>query len=258
MIEPTEDVNDARLAILVTATIVASVLFGILALFVAVHPAPTGIERVVDDSFRAPRDSTWFTICKVATHAGSALVVAVAATVLAVESWKFGRDRRLGLMCVLAPLLTGVAVIVLKPGVGRSRPATAIRTGASGFEFPSGHAAGSAALAVCVIAVALTLVPLGARRRWAIALAVAYVLLIGVSRVVVGAHHSADVLGGWLVGGALAMTVYLGLHRWAPPRTTSRDSDSDRVRTSSSARRYRDARRGATGGSTSRPDPRGA
>jgi membrane-associated phospholipid phosphatase len=228
VIEPARDGHAARLNVLVTAMSLASVLFGILALFVAVHPTPTGLERAVDNALIAPAGSTSFTIFKVTTYAGSSFVVAVAAAVLAVECWRVGRDLRLGLLCVLAPLLTGVAVIFLKPGVGRSRPETAVRTGESGFGFPSGHAAGSTALAVCAIAATLMLIPIGARRRGAIALAVAYVLLVGVSRVVVGAHHSADVLGGWLIGGALATAVYLGLYRWTTPPASPSDWDAGR------------------------------
>ena len=69
------------------------------------------------------------------------------------------------------------------------------------YSFPSGHAMGSATLA-CVI------VLLCWRRRWrgtVLALAVAFVLGVGVSRVYLGVHYPSDIAAGW--AGALAWTL---------------------------------------------------
>ena len=180
-----------------------------LAILIAVHHRPIGIEATVDRSLLVAPGSAWFTGLKDVTVLGSSLVVAAAAAVLAVECWRVTRDWRLAAICILGPGLAGVAETLLKPVIGRPRPASKAFTGESGFSFPSGHAAGSVALAVCVVAVAYALLPRGTRRAAVIAIAAVYAVVIGVSRLAVGAHRGADVMGGWLLGVAIATSVIL-------------------------------------------------
>lgn len=63
---------------------------------------------------------------------------------------------------------------------------------AQGYSFPSGHSAGSATVygsaARCL------------KKKWVTFLAFLLPLLVGVSRVVVGAHYPTDVLAGWALG----------------------------------------------------------
>lgn len=62
------------------------------------------------------------------------------------------------------------------------------------YSFPSGHAMGSMAFAVAVVAL---LWP--SRWRWtALVLAGLFVLLVAFSRIYLGAHYPSDVLGGWM------------------------------------------------------------
>ena len=63
---------------------------------------------------------------------------------------------------------------------------------AQGFSFPSGHSAN----AVTVYGSIATQL----KKRWATCLAVILPLLVGFSRVVVGAHYPTDVLAGWALG----------------------------------------------------------
>lgn len=65
------------------------------------------------------------------------------------------------------------------------------------FAFPSGHAANSTALAG---ALALLI-----GQRWALGAAALTAGLIGVSRTWLGVHWPTDVLGGWMVGGAVLL-----------------------------------------------------
>jgi len=79
--------------------------------------------------------------------------------------------------------------------------------------FPSGHAAVSAV-------VYLTLGSLLARdatsiavKIYVMAVAILLVFLIGVSRVFLGLHYPTDVLAGWSIGSAWAMTCWLAADR---------------------------------------------
>lgn len=95
---------------------------------------------------------------------------------------------------------------VLKVAVHRPRPELFPRlTSASGDSFPSGHAAGSAAV-YGVIAVVLGIWLTAPARRWLLAGVVAWVALIATSRVLLGVHYPTDVLGGLAVG-----ALWLGL-----------------------------------------------
>lgn len=118
-------------------------------------------------------------------------------------------------------LLTGLLLFniwvasVAKGLVASPRPpASGIRVvpvdTASPLGFPSGHAQSTA--------VVWTVLASGVRRRWFAWLAAAVILLVGVSRLYLGVHWPADVVGGWALGLVLA---WLGIRlnergsRWA-------------------------------------------
>ncbi len=63
---------------------------------------------------------------------------------------------------------------------------------AQGYSFPSGHSSGSATLYGSVARYS--------RKKWAVVLAFVLPLLVGFSRVVVGAHYPTDVFVGWIMG----------------------------------------------------------
>lgn len=68
-----------------------------------------------------------------------------------------------------------------------------------GYSFPSGHSTNAVSL--------FGSLAVGLRKKWTTALAAAIPLLVGVSRVAVGAHYPTDVLGGWLLGAAAMLLV---------------------------------------------------
>jgi len=191
----------------VTIAAASAVLFALLAVAIAIHPAPTGLEATLDRALLVPRGSHAFHLFKAITVTGSVLVVAICTAVLAVECWMKVGDHRLAAACVIAIALAGIAVAVLKPVVGRPRPPTSVFTGESGFGFPSGHTTGATALAICAVAVLLRVTHTQRTRRAVVGVALGYATVVGVSRVVLGAHRAFDVVAGWLLGSAIAVAV---------------------------------------------------
>jgi undecaprenyl-diphosphatase len=117
----------------------------------------------------------------------------------------------------LSVAATELVVEVVKVLVERQRPpAEDALTQASGFSFPSGHAA----TAVAVYAVLALLLGRRCCDRTRIVLAVLgglVVLAIGASRVYLGVHYPTDVVAGWLTGATLALASWLVVTRMRMP-----------------------------------------
>jgi undecaprenyl-diphosphatase len=119
------------------------------------------------------------------------------------------RRRDSGPILALGLSLGGTVAIyvTLKAVVARARPAGDLSLGGifHGLAFPSGHAAASMAVWGMLAVIGWSR-GMPARRAWAIGSAV-IVLLVGASRVYLGAHWLSDVLGGYALGGAVASAV---------------------------------------------------
>lgn len=99
------------------------------------------------------------------------------------------------------------------------------------YSFPSGHAMGSATLAV-----AAALLAWHTRWRWPIAVAGAlFVLLVGMSRVYLGVHFPSDILAGWAAATAWVVAMYQ-LTIIAPPPPAAAVPRKDTIAPVSAAR----------------------
>lgn len=113
----------------------------------------------------------------------------------------------------MAGLVAGGTLVVgslLKLVLRRDRPVTEYveHMFIDSFSFPSGHAAGS----IPVFGLVAYLIA-GLYNPWgaiAAVLLMCITLLIGVSRVYLGAHYASDVLGGWIVGFA-GLAIIIGV-----------------------------------------------
>lgn len=138
-------------------------------------------------------------VVRVVTDLGSPVAVDVLAAAAVVVLLVVHRWRAAVVVAVvrLGELATES---VLKAVVHRSRPGLLPQlTSASGDSFPSGHAAGSAAV-YGVVAIVVGAWLSTQARRLVLAGAAAWVALIAASRVLLGVHYPTDVLGGAALG----------------------------------------------------------
>jgi undecaprenyl-diphosphatase len=145
----------------------------------------------------------------------------------------WSRPRRLATYIIGTLCTTGALVFTIKLMIRRLRPYQAVpwvralvSDPPTDFSCPSGHSAGSFALAVFV----LTVVARGdARTTRAVVLAstlVGLALLVAISRVFLGVHYPSDILAGALLGSAIGFgggEMYLVSLRKILARSRSRD-----------------------------------
>jgi membrane-associated phospholipid phosphatase len=104
-----------------------------------------------------------------------------------------------------AIVLSEVLIGSLKGIYDRPRPPGSL-VATSGASFPSGHAI---AASVTVLAAVIALVPPGRRRVWWGAAAVAFSILMGLSRAYLAAHWLSDAAAGILLGTSCALLAEL-------------------------------------------------
>jgi undecaprenyl-diphosphatase len=123
---------------------------------------------------------------------GPVLILA-AAVAAAILLWQ-GHPRR-GFSVLAVSLVGRLLVDAQKYAILRFRPENEIHlVPVSSPSFPSAHAANSTILALTL---ALVFFGTGRFRGVAVALALAFGFLVGLSRVVLGVHWPSDVVGGW-------------------------------------------------------------
>jgi membrane-associated phospholipid phosphatase len=191
-------------------------LFGLLAWFVHVHPI-LPLDVAITHSFQQ-NQAPWLRITMLAiSYPGSSLLLPVLVILTAVVFWAVGSR----LEAVFVGGLSTVSLLLnllLKVQVSRPRPTAnlvhIIQT-ALGYSFPSGHV--MAYIAYWGLLFSFGVILFVGRHWWRTALlatSVAFVVLIGPSRIYLGDHWASDVLGAYLIGGVLlglAVAVYLPL-----------------------------------------------
>lgn len=141
---------------------------------------------------------TWF------THLGGPVGMTIIASLITLGMlWRW-RSRTPLIMMVIAVAGSLTLTTVGKVLVGRARPplSDAVPPYEYAFSFPSGHALNSTVIAGMIAYLLLGRL----RHRWArvvtVAVAVAWAIAMGLSRVFLGHHWLTDVMVGWTLGAA--------------------------------------------------------
>ena len=185
----------------------AVVLFGVFLVLtgLVVVDHDLAVDQSVLNWIVGERRSGVTSAFQVLTYLGSGWVLYPLAAVAAGIWWVRDRDWHPGAM--LAASLVGATILytVCKAIIERPRPPAvdAVRL-YTNWSFPSGHATQSMAFygMLAFLAVGGRLRP-----RWPWVAAGVAILLVGATRVYLGAHWLTDVLGGWALGGSWWMLV---------------------------------------------------
>jgi undecaprenyl-diphosphatase len=194
-----------RRAALLTAGVVA--LTAVVFALVAEHGTLARIQRLDDAWLRlmiSGRAPALTVIAKVFNVLG--LVYVTLPVRIALAGYLALRRRWWHLAAFIAAVVASEVLIGLLKGIyDRTRPPGSLVV-TSGASFPSGHAV---AASVTVVAAVIALVPAGRQRAWWGAAAVAFSILMGLSRAYLGAHWLSDATAGILLGTSCALLAAL-------------------------------------------------
>jgi len=157
--------------------------------------------------------------------------LSIIGVVLAVILWRQPVPKALALAPLLSVVVAGISSSIAKAHYGRARPPEALHAATvATAAFPSAHATDSAAF---FLAAAFTLALTVARRRSTqaalVATAVALAVLVGISRLVLAVHWLSDVVAGWALGTAIAITIVVAAW-WHAARVKRSTRAPDRPR----------------------------
>jgi undecaprenyl-diphosphatase len=178
-------------------------VFALLAVLVAAK-ATKGADQSADDSLNrfALRDTGITDVFKAVTDAGAPTVTLGLGLLVAAGLFVLGR-RSSAYFAAVSVVGAYAIAYVAKKGVHRHRPvwdAAHTVTTDTGASFPSGHATGTSALAAVLLLAAVPLLAGAGVRRAAQVVLVLYVIVIAVSRPILGVHFPTDVLAGVALG----------------------------------------------------------
>jgi undecaprenyl-diphosphatase len=164
------------------------------------------IDTAVLSFIRAHLPAALTSVFEAITVTGSANVLGplIAAATLALL---IARRRFEAALLALSTIGGAGVVYIVKTLVGRARPDLWPAQWYWGSSFPSGHTLVVAAFAT---AGALSLARIWpATREWAVAVAIVWVLLVALSRLVLGVHWPTDVLAAACIGATLPLGLSL-------------------------------------------------
>jgi undecaprenyl-diphosphatase len=145
-------------------------------------------------------------IMEAASFIGQPVVMGAMLSGLALTLWK--RDARMEAGAAAIAILGLLISTLLKLVLHRTRPDTYAPKYFHSYSFPSGHAAATMIGFGLLAWLAAKHLP----SPWSVVVPVLFglmILLVGISRVYLGAHYPTDVLGGWVLG-----VLVLGVVLW--------------------------------------------
>jgi undecaprenyl-diphosphatase len=169
--------------------------------------------------------SPWLTILMtVITHMGDPAVVIILCMVL----FLIPQSRNdMAFPVSLTVIVSAILNVILKNIFARARPDILQLINETSYSFPSGHSMINASLYTILIIFIFKNVRNKTRKITLTAVCIVLPLAIGYSRIYLGVHFLGDVVGGWLIGFAVAVLTYFYWGRHAGKPTTKRAKDDE-------------------------------
>jgi len=211
------------LTVAVLALVAVTIAFAAIALDVLGARELALVDQPVNELFLAHREAWLTRVMLVLTTLGDGVTLAGVALAVGLTWRWYARAWRP--LVLLASVQLGALACwwMVKTVVPRVRPANPlVATGAVGTSFPSAHAVDAAAVYFVLAALLAAGLPQWGRKVAVWATAVGLVVVIGLSRLYLGANWSTDVLGGTALGTAWMLVV------WTTAQTLGRRRESRR------------------------------
>lgn len=189
----------------VTLTVLAIILFSVLAIAINADYL-SGFESWVYNKSVEHMSEALTNVLKVITNIGGPIGVSIVCLVIYLVP---KLRNKVGIPVSLSVVSSFTLNFVLKLCFARERPNILRLVSESSFSFPSGHAMVNMALYTILIIYTFKFLD---NKKLKVPLIIGMTFLIaaiGFTRVYLGVHYAGDILGGWLLGFAVSMVIYM-------------------------------------------------
>jgi len=185
--------------------IIPTILFGMLALIIHAGLIE-GFEGWAYNETVEHMSPFLTNIMKFITHLGdSIMVIIICLTLIIIPKFR----KTIAFPVSITIITSATLNFVLKNIFTRDRPNILRLINETSYSFPSGHAMNNAALYTMFALLIMKYIKGTHKKVILAAICVVLTIAIGYSRIYLGVHYAGDVVGGWLIGFAVSIFIFL-------------------------------------------------